>query len=46
MHADKIIVLEDGEAESIGTHEMLLNSSEVYREIYSSQFGEEAVSCE
>lgn len=41
MHADKIIVLEDGEAVNIGTHEELLVSSAVYREIYSSQFGKE-----
>lgn len=40
MHADKIIVLEDGEAVGIGTHDELLSSSPVYREIYDSQFGE------
>ena len=39
MHADKIIVLEDGEAVGIGTHEELLTSSELYREIHESQFG-------
>lgn len=39
MHADKIIVLEDGEAVGIGTHEELLSSSEIYREIYNSQYG-------
>ena len=38
MHADKIIVLDDGEAVGIGTHDELLSSSEVYREIYLSQF--------
>ncbi len=37
-HADKIIVLDGGEAVGIGTHEELLGSSEVYREIYDSQF--------
>ena len=42
MHADKIIVLDDGEAVGIGTHEELLSTSEVYREIYESQFGEVA----
>ena len=41
MHADQIIVLEDGEAVNIGTHEELLSSSSVYKEIYSSQFGGE-----
>ncbi len=40
MHADKIIVLEDGEAVGIGTHDELISSSAVYREIYDSQFGE------
>ncbi len=38
MHADKIIVLDDGEAVGIGTHEELLGSCEVYKEIYNSQF--------
>ena len=40
MYADKIIVLDDGEAVGIGTHEELLESSPVYREIYLSQFKE------
>ncbi len=40
MYADKIIVLDDGEAVGIGAHEELLASSDVYREIYSSQFEE------
>ncbi len=39
MSCDKIIVMEDGEAESIGTHEQLLKESSVYREIYISQNG-------
>ena len=43
MHADKIIVLDDGEAVGIGTHEELLLSCPVYKEIYSSQFGGDAV---
>lgn len=41
MHADKIIVLEDGEAVGIGTHSELLESCSVYKEIYDSQFGKE-----
>lgn len=41
QHADKIIVLDDGEAVGIGTHAQLLESCEVYREIYDSQFKKE-----
>lgn len=41
MHADKIIVMEDGESVGIGTHEQLLESCPVYREIHESQFGKE-----
>ena len=40
-HADKIIVLDDGEMAGIGTHEELLAGCEVYREIYYSQYPEE-----
>ncbi len=36
-HADKIIVLEDGKICGIGTHDELLASCEVYREIHQSQ---------
>jgi len=44
MHADQIIVLEDdGTIAGIGTHHELLKSSETYREIVSSQLGEESV---
>ena len=38
MHADKIIVLDDGEAVGIGTHDELLESCPIYKEIYDSQF--------
>ncbi len=42
-HADKIIVLDDGKPAGTGTHEQLLATCGVYREIYQSQFkGEEA----
>ncbi len=35
--ADRVIVLEDGEVQAIGTPQELLAASEVYREIYNSQ---------
>ena len=38
LHADQIIVLDDGEAAGMGTHDELLAGCEVYREIYYSQF--------
>lgn len=37
-HADQILVLEDGEAVGCGTHDELLASCSVYREIHDSQF--------
>lgn len=40
-HADKIIVLEGGRAVGIGTHEELLKSCDIYREIHYSQFKKE-----
>lgn len=36
-HADKIIVLDDGKIAGAGTHDELLSSCEVYKEIYDSQ---------
>ncbi len=38
QHADKIIVLDDGKVAGMGSHEQLLESCEVYREIYESQY--------
>lgn len=35
--ADKIIVMDNGEINGIGTHEELLKNNEIYREVYSSQ---------
>ncbi len=37
-HADKIIVLDDGEMAGVGTHEELLENCAVYQEIYYSQY--------
>ena len=42
MRADQILVLDDGRVAGKGTHEELLRSCEIYREIYESQYGEEA----
>ena len=36
-HADQIIVLEDGRIDAIGTHETLLASNKIYKEVYDSQ---------
>ena len=41
MHADNILLLEDGRISASGTHEELMSKSDVYREIYESQFGGE-----
>ncbi|MCI9083822.1 MAG: ABC transporter ATP-binding protein [Lachnospiraceae bacterium] len=38
QHADKIIVLDDGEIAGIGTHEELLKCCQVYQEIHESQY--------
>lgn len=34
---DKIVVLNDGKINAVGTHEQLLDSCEIYREVYMSQ---------
>lgn len=36
--ADKIVVLEDGKIAGLGTHQELLDTCEVYQEIYDSQY--------
>ena len=40
-HADKIIVLDDGEIVGMGTHDELLKDCTVYQEIYYSQYPEQ-----
>lgn len=39
--ADQILVMDDGALVGCGTHEQLLNSCDIYREIYESQFKKE-----
>ena len=41
MHADKILVLDNGKCVGMGTHEELLKSCEVYKEIALSQLSKE-----
>jgi ATP-binding cassette subfamily B multidrug efflux pump len=43
LHADQIIVLDEGRVVGMGTHEELMASTDAYREIVASQLGEEAV---
>ena len=37
MDADKIVVLENGRIDAVGTHEELIETNEIYREVYTSQ---------
>ena len=37
QHADRIIVLDDGKIDDIGTHEELLQRNAIYQEVYVSQ---------
>jgi ATP-binding cassette, subfamily B, multidrug efflux pump len=41
VDADKILVMEDGMIEAIGTHQELLRKSKLYQDIYISQTGKE-----
>ena len=40
MHADQIIVLDEGRIVGIGTHQQLVSACPAYREIVTSQLGE------
>jgi ATP-binding cassette subfamily B protein len=40
MDADKIIVMDDGKINGFGTHEELLSSNEIYKDVYESQTGD------
>ena len=37
QYADRIIVMDNGQVSGFGTHEELLQTNEIYREVYESQ---------
>ncbi|MBR4865477.1 MAG: ABC transporter ATP-binding protein, partial [Clostridia bacterium] len=42
LSADRIVVLDNGELVAVGSHRGLMETSEVYRDIYQSQIREDA----
>jgi ATP-binding cassette subfamily B protein len=42
LNADQILVLDQGQIAAMGTHEQLLETSEIYADIYYSQLVEDA----
>jgi len=44
MHADQIIILEDGRVHAVGTHDSLLKTDPVYQEIWNTQKGSDSES--
>jgi ATP-binding cassette subfamily B protein len=40
LHADKIVVIDQGQVAAQGTHAELMQSSPIYQEIYASQLGD------
>jgi ATP-binding cassette subfamily B protein len=42
MNADRIFIIDDGKVAACGTHDELLETSEIYRDIYDSQMGQGA----
>ena len=43
MYADKIVVLDKGEIVAVGSHNELLETSDIYKDIYDSQIGQGGV---
>ena len=37
MHADQIVIIDDGKVSAVGTHDTLLAENRIYQEIYHSQ---------